>query len=662
MAELQEETVRKLNALLEKLAKDKSTSDTASPGSRSSATGIGAGLDAKVYEKEIKSLTEAIEDADKQYSKFFDSLERSQSLETLNLQKGIAELRKELAGLEEGSESAARLKTEIEGLEGELKKVGAEQSASTELNRLGSSMLGLTTKAGGVSEKLINLGKKFKESGAQGGSFSKVLKDGFKSLGINVAAKALSAFVSQTVGLIKAQDEAISSFRKATGASAEYNYEITQTERRNFAAGVSAADSAKAFEGLFTNFSAFTQLNQSERAGLIDTTVNLEKLGVSAQTTGKIFDQAMRGSGMSASQANDLVLDLAGSAKSLGVPMSKMADDFAGSFGELSKYGDGAIEVFKGLAVQAKNTGLEVNQLLNITKQFDTFEGAATAVGKLNAILGGPYLNSIDLLNAKEEDRIKILRRQVDMAGISFDALDRYEQLAISSALNMSVEEANRLFRMSKEEHELEAMRQEELQKQAETVQTMTAQLKSALMALAVDLRPVVENVIIPMIQGFAKLMKGIGGAINKLGTFAKVAMFAAGIAALIGAPFTGGASLVTYAAIAGTAGVATMGAGGNDAAAPITPRFQDGGTIATGEAIVHPGEMVITGGQGSQVVSQADFKELIDGIKKLTAGGSSTNPIQLAVYIGQEKVDEIVVKAIGSEAGRRVLSPYSMV
>jgi hypothetical protein len=660
MAQLQDETVQKLNALLEKLAKDKADRGPSLTGPGGESVGDPAA--AKAYAKEIKDLSAAIAEAETQYSKFFDSVERSSKLETLNLQKDLAGLRQQLAGLEEGSDEIAGLTGQIGELEGQLQALGAEGTATEYLSRVGSDMMGLSTQTGGVSEKLINLGKNFKGVGALGGSFSKVLSKGFKGIGLNLLASGISKLIGQTVALVKAQDEAISSFRKATGASAEYNYEITQTERRNFAAGVSAADAGRAFEGLFTNFSAFTQLNQSERAGLIDTTVNLEKLGVSAQTTGKIFDQAMRGSGMSASQANDLVLDLAGSAKSLGVPMSKMANDFAGSFGELSKYGDGAIKVFKGLAVQAKNTGLEVNQLLNITKQFDTFEGAAMSVGKLNAILGGPYLNSIDMLNATEEERIEILRRQVDMAGVQFDALNRFEQQAISSALNMSVEEANRLFRMSKEEHELEAMRQEELQKQAETVQTMTAQLKSALMALAVDLRPVVEGVILPMIQGFAKLMKFIGGAINKLGTFAKVAMLAAGIAALIGAPFTGGASLVTYAAIAGTAGFATMGAGGNDAAAPITPRFQQGGTISTGEAIVHPGEMVITGGQGSQVVSQADFKELIDGIKKLTAAGSSTNPIQLAVYIGQDKIDEVVVKAIGSEAGRRVLSPYSMV
>jgi hypothetical protein len=371
---------------------------------------------------------------------------------------------------------------------------------------------------------------------------------------------------------------------------------------------------------------------------------------------------------MSANEANDLVLDLAGSAKSLGVPMKKMADDFASSFGELSKYGDGAIKVFKGLAVQAKNTGLEVSQLLNITKQFDQFDTAGQAVGRLNAILGGPYLNSIDMLNASEEERIEILRRQVDMAGVQFDALGRFEQQAMASALGMSVEEANRLFRMSKAEYELEAIRQDELQKQAESVQEIGAQIKSAFMALAVDMRPVVEDVIIPMVKGFAALAKFIGGAINKLHTFGKVALFAAGLAALIGAPFTGGASLITYAAIAGTAGMASWGTGGGDSGGAITPRFASGGVVQSSSLsmVGENGPELIEMPVGTRVNSAPATQQLTDAItnlmRKLDSGGTQQAPIQLAVYIGQEKIDEVVVKALGSETGRRALSPYSMV
>ena len=41
----------------------------------------------------------------------------------------------------------------------------------------------------------------------------------------------------------------------------------------------------------------------------------------------------------------------------------------------------------KDLAIQSKRTGLEIQKILNLTDQFDTFEGAATAAGKLNSVL-----------------------------------------------------------------------------------------------------------------------------------------------------------------------------------------------------------------------------------------------------------------------------------
>ena len=666
MAELKDETVVKLNKLLDKLA-------AASAPSAPDITAGGGTVEfdeasVKRYRAELAKLREDIDDVETSFSGFFDSSEKHFKLASLKIQEDAALVKLAMQDMEEGSPDFNEAKDKLDGFNKELKALGGEESAVKNLEMLGQNMLGLGIKTGGMSEKLVNLGKGFADAKAKGGSFTKILATGFKSLGIAVLLKPLTAFIENTVGLIKAQDAAISSFRKSTGATAEYNYEITQTERRNFAAGVSAADAGRAFEGLFTTFSAFTQLNENQRAALIDTTVNLEKLGVSAQTSGKLFDQAMRGAGMSANEANDLVLDLAGSAKSLGVPMKKMADDFASSFGELSKYGDGAIKVFKGLAVQAKNTGLEVSQLLNITKQFDQFDTAGQAVGRLNAILGGPYLNSIDMLNASEEERIEILRRQVDMAGVQFDALGRFEQQAMASALGMSVEEANRLFRMSKAEYELEAIRQDELQKQAESVQEIGAQIKSAFMALAVDMRPVVEDVIIPMVKGFAALAKFIGGAINKLHTFGKVALFAAGLAALIGAPFTGGASLITYAAIAGTAGMASWGTGGGDSGGAITPRFASGGVVQSSSLsmVGENGPELIEMPVGTRVNSAPATQQLTDAItnlmRKLDSGGTQQAPIQLAVYIGQEKIDEVVVKALGSETGRRALSPYSMV
>ena len=86
---------------------------------------------------------------------------------------------------------------------------------------------------------------------------------------------------------------------------------------------------------------------------------------------------------------------------------------------------------------------------------------------------------------------------------------------------------------------------------------------------------------------------------------------------------------------------------------API-PGFQTGGMIPTPQAIVHPGEMLITGGQGSEVISAKKFDELIDAVKQ-----QENSPSQVAVYVGQEKLDAMMVKSLDSPAGRRALNPF---
>jgi hypothetical protein len=72
-------------------------------------------------------------------------------------------------------------------------------------------------------------------------------------------------------------------------------------------------------------------------------------------------------------------------------------------------------------------------------------------------------------------------------------------------------------------------------------------------------------------------------------------------------------------------------------------------------QAIVHPGEMLITGGQGSEVISKKDFKDLIDTMKSQGQG-----PQQIAVYVGQEKIDDIVIKALDSTAGKNTFNPFT--
>ena len=63
--------------------------------------------------------------------------------------------------------------------------------------------------------------------------------------------------------------------------------------------------------------------------------------------------------------------------------------------------------------------------LMSVTKQFDTFEGAAQSAGKLNAILGGGVVNSMDLLNATEEERVRESRKNLIKSFESVNSLPK---------------------------------------------------------------------------------------------------------------------------------------------------------------------------------------------------------------------------------------------
>jgi len=555
------------------------------------------------------------------------------------------------------TEKAKKLTKELADLaKAEAELAEKTQAAVGQAKSLKNSLLGLSGPAG----KIGAVAK------AAGGDFGAFAGEMFKADTITGAfMKVIGTFVNNTIALAKEQDKAISAFRRATGATAEYNIQITQAERRNFLYGVSASDAGAATQTLFTSFSNFTNLTEGQKAGLIDTTALLQKLGVDASTSAKLMDQAMRASGKSVSETNDLMLDLAGSAQALGVSMQQMTSDFASNFGELAKYGDNAMEVFKGLAVQAKNSGLEVSTLIKIASQFDKFDSAAQSVGRLNAILGGPYLNSIDMLNASEEDRIEILSRSIEASGRQFDALGRFEQQAIASAMGTSVEEAQRLFNMSDEQYRLDAIKQEEMQELVRETQTMGQELKSMFMALAVDLRPLVDNVLKPLIGHMSSIAKWIGEGTNALGQFVKVGMFAAGLAAVIAAPFTSGASLLAFAAISGLTmgGLASM-APGSDESGTITPRLHEGG-MHHEKSILKKDEMVLTGGS-AEVLNKEGIADMISSAvtAAISAMPASTPPPtqEISLYVGQEKIDELVIKGMNSPAAAAAFGPFTNV
>ena len=88
--------------------------------------------------------------------------------------------------------------------------------------------------------------------------------------------------------------------------------------------------------------------------------------------------------------------------------------------------------------MRAKATGLEIGKLPQMTEKFDTFEGAATQAGKLNAALGGNFVNAMDLLTETDPAaRFDMIRDAITDAGLSFDDMSYYQRKYYAEAAGL---------------------------------------------------------------------------------------------------------------------------------------------------------------------------------------------------------------------------------
>lgn len=248
-------------------------------------------------------------------------------------------------------------------------------------------------------------------------------------------------------------DKVGAAFSSATGFGRGFEGEIMKVHKATVLSGVSMQEAQQALQALATEFSGFAYVSETTRVKLTQNIALLEKIGVSGGQSAKIMDNLARSFRMSGEQAADLTRELITSGQAAGITASKMAADFQSSFGTLAQYGSQATEIFKGMAAQARATGIEMGQLISMVQKFDTFEGATSAAASLNAVLG-TQLSSIELLNADYEERVNLLRTGIQSTVGSFDSMDRFTQMYVAQAIGAKdVAEAQKLINMSTAEY-----------------------------------------------------------------------------------------------------------------------------------------------------------------------------------------------------------------
>lgn len=343
----------------------------------------------------------------------------------------------------------------------------------------------------------------------------------------NLFANSVTAVYQATLKTAAEMDQEFAAFHKATGAAKEYREVIEEVRFGSLGAGVGLKESTQAVQELYMGMNQFSQMSKTAQDETARTVAVFDRLGISAGVSAQNLNLSTKALGMTVEESIHAQKEVYNTAKQLGVSPATMANEFAQSLPRLTQYGKESIKIFKDLATQSKATGLSMNELLGITQQFDTFSGAAEAAGKLNALLGGPMINSVELLNASEEERVKLLRDSIDLSGRNWNEMSKFEKMAVANAAGISdMAQANKLFGATASEFnktaaaaEASAVSEKKLAESAALATSATEKLTKIMESLTIAAKPLLEATV--------WILDGILAVIDFLGNMTGPALIA---------------------------------------------------------------------------------------------------------------------------------------
>jgi len=316
-------------------------------------------------------------------------------------------------------------------------------------------------------------------------------------------------------------------FKQVLSSNMEFAQTTGRIAERTASFGIGFAQFGVSFDKLnksaielYTSMSSFSDLNVEVQERLAVSATKLGNIGIAAGVTGKNLDILTKGLKMSSDEAIKTNEEIARAAIGAGIAPSKMAEEFGANISKIQQYGKQGIQIYIDMQKQAKSLGMDLSSLNQIVgDQFDTFESSARAAGRYNAILGGNFLNSVEMLNATESERVVLLKKSFEESGKNFDSLSKYEKKAIATSLGIQdLNEASKLFGKTSTELETDMRKrsatEEEMAKAQREATDVMEQLKNIFNLLLIAVRPVVEIFKI-LINVVAMLSDGIMFLLN---------------------------------------------------------------------------------------------------------------------------------------------------
>ena len=456
----------------------------------------------KLAEENLKVALQT-DEAMQQRIDLLEKVEKRTVSQTEELEKLIAQ---QNIFTEGGREAFVKLNQELLATS---ERMGAVRMAGVSINKEFMAMIGNTDKwRSGVIGTFVDAAEK-------GGTLTEVLEQvnrEFKStenqmnmLGSTMqkSGEILMKVAFRTQEMAFAVDAAKSSVLLATGGFNNYDAALNDIRESHIDLAVTAEDVANAFMKLDDTVRSYSLMSESSQKEIANFVVTLEKMGVSSESSAQALQVSMGVLGQTKEQAIITQRELLGVAKALKEAPEKMVAGFAASASALAKYGDQMVGVFSRLSGAAKALQTDVAVLTGaFGSQMDTFEGAAMSSAKINQLLGGQFIDTMNLLQADEEQRVRMVLKGIQDSGQRADLMaNKFGRLAFASAAGITdVAEANKILEMGLGGYDAMisktkagAMAQEEIAAKAKKALDVQKLLAATMQSLAIAIEPVVD-------------------------------------------------------------------------------------------------------------------------------------------------------------------------
>ena len=437
----------------------------------------------------IISKNKAILDVDEEKSKLtaneIQGLQNQNALLGQMINAGEGLRRTEANRLTTSIQQTAELAKQAAAFSSLTQKIGGAMGLGTSFNQ--TILGGMSNALGGISMQLQGIVQNLKQTGG-------LARSAFGAFGA-VAAPMISA----TEQMMFAQDSMRAQFVRSTGASERFTGSLmgASNQLKNMQLDFRAAGAAQT--ELYNSMLMFKGATESTRTQLTLFVSKLTEAGVDLRSSVGALEFFTNNMRMAEGTARRLTGGLVSLASTLGMNVNQVMSQFNALAPQLAAHGSKMHSVFVQLTAQSRATGISMQNLVNIAAQFDTFEGSANAVARLNGILGGTYLNSLKMVFATESQRMSMMHQSLQLSGRAFDSLSRYERKALAAAAGFqSVGQAQKFFNNSLNQYQGEAARAAAKAKQWEDLlqraKPLAERLRLAMMQLAVSMGPLITK------------------------------------------------------------------------------------------------------------------------------------------------------------------------